>query len=69
MKNILTGKLKLKKATCPYCDCEFTFDITDIDHGLFGSTLSCPLCNGTIKSFSGSGLQREFFNSFEDYEG
>ena len=67
MKNILSGKLKLKKATCPYCDCEFTFNITDIDNGLFHSTLYCPICNGKIKSYSGSGMQRELFDSFEDY--
>lgn len=69
MKNIIGhGYLKTKKAVCPYCDCEFTFNITDIDNNFAGPSLSCPLCNGTIERYIGTGFLRQFFESFEDYK-
>ena len=69
MKQIIKNKiLKLKKATCQDCDCEFAFDITDITESLFSCSLTCPVCRQTIKCWTGVDRRKNFFDSFEDYK-
>ena len=68
MKQIIKNEiLKLKKAKCPDCDCEFAFDITDITMHTFNCTLTCPACEGVIKEWIVID-RRKFFDSFEDYK-
>lgn len=50
MKQILKHGNKLRKVTCPYCECEITFDDEDIIEPSdwwtesFEEWLSCPEC-------------------------
>lgn len=49
MKKILKegSKFRIK---CPYCDCEFEYDSSDIffSNILIGALVSCPRCNNSL---------------------
>jgi len=67
MKQIIKNDLKLKKAKCPDCDCEFAFNITDITTNKFAYALTCPVCENVIKECNNIS-RRNFFDIFEDYK-
>ena len=49
MKKILKegSKFRIK---CPYCDCEFEYDSSDIffSNIMIGALVSCPRCNNAL---------------------
>lgn len=49
MKKILNevSKFRIK---CPYCDCEFEYDSSDIffSNIMIGALVSCPRCNNAL---------------------
>lgn len=49
MKKILKegSKFRIK---CPYCDCEFEYDSSDIffSNIMIGALVSCPRCHNTL---------------------
>lgn len=49
MKKILKegSKFRIK---CPYCDCEFEYDSSDIffSNVIIGALVSCPRCNNAL---------------------
>lgn len=49
MKRILKegSKFRIK---CPYCDCEFEYDSSDIffSNIMIGALVSCPRCNNAL---------------------
>lgn len=49
MKKILKegSKFRIK---CPYCDCEFEYDSSDIffSNIIVGALVSCPRCNNSL---------------------
>lgn len=49
MKKILKegSKFRIK---CPYCDCEFEYDSSDIffSNVIVGALVSCPRCNNAL---------------------
>ena len=49
MKKILkeVSRFRIK---CPYCDCEFEYDSSDIffSNILIGALVSCPRCNNAL---------------------
>lgn len=46
MKKILNG-LTIWRAKCPYCDCEFEYDYSEVDSHTFANCklVKCPGCN------------------------
>lgn len=55
MKKILKegSKFRIK---CPYCDCEFEYDSSDIffSNIIIGALVSCPRCNNALYHSSSS---------------
>ena len=50
MKKILRKTLSKYRSKCPYCDCEFEYDSSDIffSNILIGALVSCPRCNNAL---------------------
>ena len=46
MKKILNGPT-IWRAKCPYCDCEFEYDYSEVDSHTFADCklVKCPGCN------------------------
>lgn len=46
MKKILNGPT-IYRAKCPYCDCEFEYDYSEVDSSTFADCklVKCPGCN------------------------
>lgn len=46
MKKILNGPT-VWRAKCPYCDCEFEYDYSEVDSSTFADCklVKCPGCN------------------------
>lgn len=49
MKKILKGVSRFR-IKCPYCDCEFEYDSSDIffSNIIIGALVSCPRCNNAL---------------------
>lgn len=49
MKKILKGVSRFR-IKCPYCDCEFEYDSSDIffSNILLGALVSCPRCHNAL---------------------
>lgn len=49
MKKILKGVSRFR-IKCPYCDCEFEYDSSDIFYGdvIGGAAVSCPSCHNIL---------------------
>lgn len=49
MKKILKGVSRFR-IKCPYCDCEFEYDSSDIffSNILIGALVSCPRCHNAL---------------------
>lgn len=49
MKKILKGGSRFR-IKCPYCDCEFEYDSSDIffSNILIGALVSCPRCHNAL---------------------
>ena len=49
MKKILKGVSRFR-IKCPYCDCEFEYDSSDIffSNIMIGALVSCPRCHNAL---------------------
>ena len=49
MKKILKGVSRFR-IKCPYCDCEFEYDSSDIffSNIIIGALVSCPRCHNAL---------------------
>lgn len=50
MKKILRKTVLKYRSKCPYCDCEFEYEVDDIFYGEVpgGSAVSCPSCHNIL---------------------
>jgi len=67
MKRIVKeGNFEDRFAICPWCGCQFTFNITDIDECGFSCELRCPYCDLVIDNYLGAS-RKDLFNNHTIY--
>ena len=48
MIKIIKEGIRELRATCPFCHCEFTYEIEDLDDGI----INCPCCSAILEAKS-----------------